>query len=262
MNHRTPIDRGCAARGFSIIELLIAIIIIGILVSILIPVIANRSADARLARAHQDIENLANAQERLGTDTSYLGRLYILNDVVGGDDVPFRRPVDSSDIADGIRDHGLAGEYYQNGRYFFVDPATGEIADGATGDQLYLSIHRNETAFGWHGPYINWQIDNNYVFNGVVGPDGLPDDPWGNNYLFFTREGLVKEPQGTVVDTVSFPFPEDNTSGLPTTSYSCLRFDRATILSLGPNGTPGDGTGSADTGQFGQGDDIARKFGQ
>jgi len=268
MKHKTPIDRGPGARGFSIIELLIAIIIIGILVSILIPVIANRAEDARIARAGQDVENLSAAEERVATDTSYMTRLYVLNDVIGGDGIPFSIPPNPSDYIDGLRDHGLAGEYYQNPRYFFVDIDTGFIpgvGSGAnTGDQLYLQITRNETAFGWHGPYINWQQDNNFVDpSGNVYPDGIPDDPWGNNYLLFTREGLIKEPEGQVVTSQVFPFPEQN-QGLPGLgSYDCQRFDRATILSLGRNGVPGDGSGPSnfDGGQLGQGDDIARKFG-
>lgn len=269
MNHRTSMDRGINPRGFSIIELLIAIIIIGILVTILIPVIANRTADARLARANQDVENIANAEDRLAVDTGYLGRLYILNDVPGGDGIPFTIPPNLNDHIDGLRDHGLGGEYYQNSQLLFIYPDTGYIVgslstDSAVGTQLYLSVQRNETAFGWHGPYINWQTDDNYLdtATNTVYPDGIPDDPWGNNYLLFTQQGLVKEPDGTVVANQSFPFP--NTGGLPTQTYDCKRFDRATILSLGPNGVPGDGSGPGNTngGQLGQGDDIARKFGQ
>ncbi len=262
MKRPHSIDRR-SVRGFSILELLIAIIILGILVSILIPVIANRSEDARLSRAATDVENLSNAEERLAVDTGYLARLWALNDTVGGDGIPFSRPQDPNDIIDGVRDHGLAGEYYQQGQYMFIEPVAGTLVAGTTGNQLYLQITQNETAFGWRGPYINWQLDDNLVVGGEVGPDGIPDDPWGNNYLLFTREGLVKEPEGDVVATVTFPFPEDNPGGLPTETYDCRRFDRATLLSVGPNGVPGDGTGSAnlDGGQFGQGDDIARKFG-
>lgn len=249
--------------GFSIIELLIAIIIIGILVTILIPVVSNRSEDAKVARAVQDLENLANAQERLAVDTGYIGRLYILNDVPGGDGIPFQRPLNPSDIIDGLRDHGLAGELYGNGRYLFVDPMAGNLVTGVEGDQAWLRIQTNETAFGWRGPYVNWQRDNNFAFNSEIGPDGIPDDPWGNNYLLFTPLGLVDDIQGLVLSTAQFPFPSNNPGGLPSQTYDCRRFDRPTLLSLGPNGVPGDGSGPAnlDGGQFGQGDDIVRKFG-
>ncbi|HMZ51991.1 MAG TPA: prepilin-type N-terminal cleavage/methylation domain-containing protein, partial [Candidatus Sumerlaeota bacterium] len=68
--------------GFSIIELLVAIIIIGILVAVLIPVVANRTAQARLARAQSDLKNLGEAEERVGVDTGFYIRLFALNDVL------------------------------------------------------------------------------------------------------------------------------------------------------------------------------------
>ena len=38
-----------------------------------------------------------------------------------------------------------------------------------------------ERKFGWLGPYVNWKRDINH--------NDWPDDPWGNDYIFFTRQG-------------------------------------------------------------------------
>lgn len=262
-----------SVHGFSIIEILVAIILIGILVAILVPVIANRADDARLARAGQDAENLANAQDRLYTDVGYLARLYVLNDTIGGDTppTPFSRPggaTDPNDIIDGVRDHAVAGELYDNPTNIFVDPrggvgGEGIVISGSTATSLLNSLQTNETNFNWHGPYLNWQADNNYTVSGITGPDGIPDDAWGNNFLLFVRGGLVKEVdarwdtdrtgEGTVVDTIT----------INGQTFSTERFDRAAIVSFGPNGLPGDGSGPGNVsgGQIGQGDDVVRKFG-
>ncbi len=244
-------------RGFSIIELLIALIIIGILVTILIPVISGRSNEARLARCGQDLESLANAEERLVLDTGYMSPLFFLNDVRGGDGIVFEPESNTPDPIDGVRDYPL------NTR-IFIDPETQDFVPDLVGQTLLLRLQENETNFGWKGPYVNWHRDLNYEQNdGDRGPDGIPDDPWGNNYTLFTRQGVV----------VETGFPADvnilSSSALPVTNpdgqgtYTCINlFDRPTIVSFGPNGLPGDGTGPAsDTGQPGRGDDIIRKFG-
>lgn len=75
--------------------------------------------------------------------------------------------------------------------------------------------------------------------------DGIPDDPWGNDYVLFTRRGLVLEPTGQIVDTnvgvqVSGGFLQGG-------SYPTQVFDRACIMSLGPNGLPGAGNAVINT---------------
>jgi general secretion pathway protein G len=48
-------------RGFSLIELMIVIVIMGILASLLIPRIMDRPEEARRTKAHLDIKNIENA---------------------------------------------------------------------------------------------------------------------------------------------------------------------------------------------------------
>ena len=49
--------------GFSLVELLIAIVIVGILAAITIPTFANTTAKADIAAVKSDLRNLATAQE-------------------------------------------------------------------------------------------------------------------------------------------------------------------------------------------------------
>lgn len=246
-------------QGFSIIELLIAIIIIGVLVTILIPVIANRTEDARLARARQDIESLADAQDRMYVDVGYFGVLSLLNNVVGGDGV-YNLTDNTVDVTDGIRD-------IPDGISVFIDDQTQDYVPAGVSISLINNFRVSETTYGWNGPYVNWQRDANFPLSGGgVGPDGIPDDPWGRNYLLFTRLGLVVEdtmrsnPTQTTGQVVEWTTDAGALRHfeLEPPYYCKLLFDRPTIISLGRDGLPGDHTDRT----FGRGDDIIRKFGR
>lgn len=258
------------ARGFSIIELLVAIIIIGILVVILIPVVANRTEQARVARVNQDLEVIADAMERVFIDTGFYVRLFALNDVLRGDDLPFGDPDDSYD---GITDYTVTNNYllFPDRNSFFIDGTDGEFADLDRGyfiERLLRSESYYDGTISWQGPYTTWKRDtDNFDFDINVDQDGIPDDPWGNNYILFTRAGMVVEPDGEIAEDVT-----QYTAGTftPNGSIDALIFDRPVVLSLGPNGLPGDdvngpsngapdNTGGAD---FGDGDDYYRRFGR
>lgn len=247
------------ARGFSIIELLIAIIIIGILVAVLIPIINNRTEQARIATARQDLKELANAQTYVAIDTAYYTRLFLLNATVGGDGVAFSRPPALNDVVNGVRDYdaGSSPGYFDNHDRLFIEPRTGELVSSAVGTGLLQRLQQNETDFNWNGAYVNWNRDSNqYQGDAQSFPDGLPDDPWGNNYLLFTRQGLVLEPDGEIVTSANFPATGPPTSPGP---FDCVVFDRMTLVSFGPDGVPGS---PPESDVIGTGDDIVFRFGQ
>jgi prepilin-type N-terminal cleavage/methylation domain-containing protein len=272
--------RASARRGFSIIELLVAIIIIGVLVAVLIPVVSSRTEQARVARVNADLQAMADAMERVENDTGYLVRLFALNDVLQGDGVGYKRDprVAPVDRADGITDYRqtVTQPYLQfdgstNG--LFIDPRTSDYALNTTRNDVIDRFIANESSYdgslAWNGPYVNWQKDRN-LYSGDTTPlrDGIPDDPWGNNYLLFlptksvsgsTQGGLVLEPSGLIVATTVRQTGNQFFQG---GGFATDVFDRPTIVSIGPNGVPGNGAGGTGEGTFGGGDDFVRTFGR
>ena len=241
-----------ALRGFTIIELLIAIIIIGILVAVIIPRLATRSELARIRAAESDLEEIRKAEEHSGIDTGYYYRLYVLDDNPGGDGIGTGG---TDDIFDGIRDE-LVNQVAQNQIQIFLSVSTGDILSLASASDIYTRFTENETHFGWNGRYITWQQDL-YGFNrdaqGNLIPNDIPDDPWNHDYLFFTSLGLVLEPDGAIIDACTI---DANGNIRPGSDYDCLRFDRFTLLSRGPDGLPGNGPGT----EFGTGDDVIQQW--
>ncbi len=238
-------------KGFSIIEIIVTMAIIGILVLILVPVVSNRSQTARLRATEQDLEHLANAEERAGIDTNYYYRFYVLNDVIGGDNVA-NDPTNSLEKIDGTRDEALVTTVRPNfGQNFFIDLSTQKMSTNYA--NLWVQFSTNETTFGaggWNGPYLNWHRD--------INKNDWPDDPWGNDYIIFSKAGGMG-PNDTdfSINTVTI-----GTLNAPVTfTQRADLFDRFVILSLGPNGKPGDGSGtSPGPGDYGQGDDLMRQF--
>lgn len=55
-------------KGFSLIELMVVVVILGILASIVVPKILNRPDEARLVKAKQDILSLENALDMYKLD--------------------------------------------------------------------------------------------------------------------------------------------------------------------------------------------------
>jgi prepilin-type N-terminal cleavage/methylation domain-containing protein len=254
-------EAGAGRRGFSIIELLVAVIIIGVLVSVIVPRLAERSEQAKRARVEQDLELIQKAQEQVVIDTSYMVRLFLLDDVRGGDSVGNAIPNNAADVVDSFGDEAFQA-LYNNRPNFFIDPDAQRLASGADRllqgadtQQIFERLRDNETFFGWRGPYLTYQVDTN-------GPGGqrtyVGDDAWGNDYLMFTPEGLINDYVDPVTG-VAGPGTVVTTITIGGNTYSNLQdaFDRFAILSLGPNGLPGDGTAA---GVFGTDDDIVRRF--
>ncbi len=282
----TPRQGRMVRRGFTIIEMLVVVVILTVLALIAIPIIASRVETARISKARREAQALGEAQMRVESDLGYYVRLFMLNDTAGGDGTGFNRANPANDTVDGILDYlpptALIPSYYPSFDRLFiyanverVNPLNpfrnGALTTPTETASIMARIANQEDSLTWNGPYINWQVDEDFYDAGIVsppggepGPDGVPTDPWGNNYLLFTPLGVIPDVDPdfsaaiTVagpVTTFSFPLNSSNSS-----VYANLDevTDRFAIISMGPNGVPGSGPGT----QFGTGDDIMYVFGR
>jgi len=229
-------------------------------VAALLPLVSGRTAQARFSRAASDLENMGEAEQRVAIDTGYYVRLHALNDTVGGTIAFDRNNPNDPLFNDGLGQYLAPASFIQNPLQVFIVPETNTLVDNATGTAILNDINQFETSLDpatvqWAGPYLNFTKDEN-IYNGIAARDLTPDDPWGNNYLLFTRDGVVVEPDGVIVPTTA---PLATGGFAQTGSIDAARFDRPTLLSLGPNGLPGDGTPTA---VFGTDDDMVRAFGR
>jgi general secretion pathway protein G len=58
-------------RGFTLVEIMVVVVIIGILASIIIPKIASRPQQARIVKARQDISSIENAMQLYKLDNGF-----------------------------------------------------------------------------------------------------------------------------------------------------------------------------------------------
>jgi prepilin-type N-terminal cleavage/methylation domain-containing protein len=258
MNNVLPSSRigndecGMANGGFSIMEVLVAVMIIGVLAVILVPVLTTRAREARVAACESELQALAEAQKTAAIHTGYFLRLYALDDLPGSAVIP-----PGAAGVDRIVDEAL-NMSVSNPTQMFIDPSA-KAFNNVLSIAPFAKILQ-ESEYGWKGPFCNIKRDEkpneswpprDMSTGGWTLPThihGIPNDPWGNDYLLFTRWGLIQEPKGSLwSDPVS----------VDAIDYSTVVFDRPTILSLGPDGKPGNGTAGS---KFGEGDDIYRSF--
>ncbi|MCX7718351.1 MAG: prepilin-type N-terminal cleavage/methylation domain-containing protein [Candidatus Sumerlaeaceae bacterium] len=242
----TAITAKRSQGGFTVLELLIAVIIIGILVAIIVPVYTDRAEQARLTAAQQDLDALKTAQEHAAIDTAYFYALYVLDDVRDFDGVPSSNP---NDRTDGIRDEVLRTDISGDPRRIFIDTTSGQVPAGFA--TIFSQIQTSETNFNWNGPYVN------YTRRSLPGeftdvPADMPLDPWGRPYLFFTKDGYFNPRTLTIDNQVTI-------NGTTLLGDATI-FDRPTVLSLGADGASGGIVNGVQNNNFGTGDDLFRQF--
>jgi len=261
-------------RAFSILEVLITVIIIGILAVIMVPTLSKRVEESRIRAAQRDLYELREAETRAAIDTGYYYPQHVLDDVVTeGTNWQFNDFPITDTILFEYQNPMVADNKWKS---IFIDPQTGDFVQDDTvagaiydkminfGTQDHMAAIEAVKRFGFNGPYISWNHDTN--------GDDMQEDPWGNPYLMFTRVGMVWEWNSP--DRPGVPLGQyfiqhqmakeywDYSTFTPTGPYEAATnvFDRPTLLSMGPNGIPGGNLGTATYLQFGAGDDIKVSF--
>ena len=247
--------------GFTIIELLIAVIILGILVMIIIPRISNRTKQAKINACLSELKELAEAERRLEIDYGYYGRFYMLDDVAGGDQIANGNvSVTPKDTIDGIADEnptnvatGTIRNPESQNYFIYIAQDPLDTNDGLLIVNSYNFI--DETRYT--GPYINYRREMHVIpDNDTTDLMDIPLDPWNSPYLLFTKRGLVDEFTSTQFELRNGPSATlaVNGNGQILATVETQIFDRLTILSLGPDRMIGDGI--VDTDRFSEGDDL------
>ena len=82
-----------SARGFTLVELLVVVVVIGVLASIAIPKFANNKEKSYVAQMKSDLRNLATAEEAYFYDsTTYTASLAALNNFTASQSVTLTIP--------------------------------------------------------------------------------------------------------------------------------------------------------------------------
>ncbi len=143
-------------RGFTLLEILIAVAIIAVVVAVLVPIAINQMEKADITRAWSDINAIATATTNFRSDTK---------------EFPTRR-------SDGVRN--WVSVLY-SGDTWAGNGERGQDLYAAPRDRMWFHFGINEndrypswdasSLIGWHGPYL----------------DKDPMDPWGHMYVLSTK---------------------------------------------------------------------------
>jgi len=202
-------------------ELLVVLVIIGILSTIAVPVYINQAERARVATAHLEVRELAQAMEACGITHGRYVPLQVLNDLPG---TTAQQGSGNSDV---IQDETALDAIN-------FDLATQQLTNFAISNPL-LSITSTDPRTvtmvkNWAGPFINFQrvyVPVGHTPN-TVNKSDFPLDPWGNPYRFYSPIGIIGSTNNIE------PYAQSDFDGALTTQDD--RFDRWAIVSWGPDG--------------------------
>lgn len=205
-------------KGFTILEVLIVVIIIGVLVAVAISRYTQRTDEAKINTARSEMQMFAKAEQAIEIDTGYYVGLRVLNDVHSLQ--PF------NDLM-GWREYPIENE-----------PGFAISTSGAWADIAPNAWYNYQLAPDWKGPYMEFKqkgaqssllgVYTNDVLP-AANPEtkyGIPLDPWGSPYRFYG-------PINTIRDN-TYPY----NYGINAPDRQLTRpFDRFAIVSYGKNTT-------------------------
>ena len=160
--------------GFTLIEIVIAVAIIGIFAAVISPMVYRHLSDAKVSKAQSETETIANAILSYYKDVSRWPYTNANGPAGNGID----RVITSNTVPNaagsgadaGARNWGTYGNAKRLGDYLYYnnpDDDTGTSGYDQTGQDWPVSGRDS-----WRGPYVDA-----YDFN----------DPWGNSYVVNTR---------------------------------------------------------------------------
>lgn len=219
-----------AMAGVTLTELIVVLAIVSLLATLAVPVVINRSREARIAVAQAEVEALAKGEEICGITHTFYVPLQML------DNIPYvqtgRDNIRTDDIINDINASDIS--------LISVDINTAQqIATGQTllvsGSSIAIRLESE-----WAGPFTQPQR----VFDNLGAPSSQyerldhPLDPWGNAYRFYSPEGIIGSTTGTNPNGSPSTFTDMDSTSFSDGSLTNIddRFDRFAIVSFGPDG--------------------------
>jgi len=165
--------------GLTLTELLVVVAIIGIISLALIPALTQRTENARVATARQEVKELAMAEDSCAITTGYYLPLQLLDDIKRStrvEDDSLNNEIDSIFLIDPFY------TYIDNlGNYSIP---TQELLPTSNYNQYRIYTQ-------WSGPYTSFvKTLLNYVPQAMERRD-FPLDPWNTPYRFFSPIGII-----------------------------------------------------------------------
>ena len=158
-------------KGFTLLELLIALAIIAVLVAVLVPIAVNQMEKADITRAWSDVNAIATAVTNFRSDTKEFptrnhskvkDQIYVLFSGTGW-------ATHHETFAGGVSyDDGSAARRDRMWNHFMIN------------ENSRYATWNTTTLIGWHGPYL----------------DKDPMDPWGHMYILSTK-AMTQPSSGT-----------------------------------------------------------------
>jgi type II secretory pathway pseudopilin PulG len=238
-------------------ELIVVVAIIGILTTLIVPVAVNRSRQARVVAAQEDMRQLVDGLEACASIHGYYVPFQVLDD----------QNIFQSELPGGLIVADSIHTEFNPSQLYLIDPMRPVQEQAGLQNTLNdINVPRiADLLQNWAGPFVEFR----HVYeDATIQPDqqsyvsyDYPLDPWGQPYRLYTPLGVAGGAQaqsenlnpdewgnGTI-------FTNELRSGGQDQRF--MRFDRYAIVSWGPDQRPDTYTEIIDK----TGDDLYITFG-
>ncbi|MCX7019507.1 MAG: prepilin-type N-terminal cleavage/methylation domain-containing protein [bacterium] len=215
--------------GFTLTEMLVVMVIVGLLATIAIPVYINRMEESRVKLAQGECKQIADAEDQCALIHGFYVPFQILN--------ALPHPQNQTRNGDTIRNQPNPSSIYLINPLIRPNYQIGSqwtLNDGINGNNARVTLMVNY----WEGPFLN--LHRVYVqqgFNPVNNYNyyDFPLDPWGNPYLFYSALGII----GQYISSGNFTNLTINFSNGQLTNLDQRNYiDRYAVVSYGHDGLP------------------------
>lgn len=214
--------------GVTLTELLVVLAIIGLLATIAIPVYVQRTEEARVRTAQQEVREIAKAEEMVAMIHGFYVPIQVLDDIAVDLTNRTTRTDDLQNETDTI---------------YLIDPYV-NVQDQIAGNPPQPTLQDRDTNprvhklyYFWQGPFLNpsrvfigdeTSAEPRQLSEDLIRRDH-PLDPWGQPYRMYSPVGIVGSSAGAT-DRGSFNTGSFSNGRLTTNDD---RFDRFAIVSFG-----------------------------